>query len=59
MKSHIIQNGVAEETEVDGMLRNSLLAGDWGMYEELASEYMYLQSTSSRVHYHYLKISSS
>ncbi|HJR48689.1 MAG TPA: hypothetical protein VJ799_11085 [Nitrososphaeraceae archaeon] len=40
MKSHIIQNGVAEETEVDGMLRNSLLAGDWGMYEELASEYV-------------------
>jgi hypothetical protein len=39
MKSHIIYTGVADETEVDGALRNSLLlAGDWGIYEELASE---------------------
>ncbi|MDQ4066024.1 MAG: hypothetical protein M3114_00370 [Thermoproteota archaeon] len=39
MKSHIIYTGVADETEVDGALRNSLTIGrGLGMYEELASE---------------------
>ena len=44
---HVIYAPVAEKTEVDGALRNSLTIGrGLGMSQELAPECIYLQSTS-------------